>query len=156
MDFPLVSVALAYDGINPLDLSRLGPMLALLPLFGSLYYALDCLDKRDPASWKPQGPCEVLMRNATSTRADYEGNGLMGQLARWLMREAAGKGYRGIQIECAHDAVTHTWLHPPDPFKGDLIGRLDTATYEEKGEQGQLVRPFEPAKQACTKVYVTL
>ena len=156
MDFPLVSVATAYDGSQPLDMSRMMPMIEVIPLFATLYQALESLDKRDPATWKAQGPGEVLMRNGTSTRADYEGRGLTRKLANWQMREAAALGYRGIQIECVHDAVTRTWLHPPKPFKSELIGKLDMATYEEENEEGKKVHPFEPAKQVCTKIYVTL
>ncbi len=156
MDFPLVSVALAYDGNNPLDLPSLMPIFDVLPLFPIFYHILESLDKRDPVSWKPQGPHEVLMRNATSTRADYERQGLMKKLAQWLMREAALEGFRGIQIECGHDAVTHTWLHPPKPFRSDLVATLDLGTYEQEDESGKMVKLFEPAKQVCTKVYVTL
>ena len=96
------------------------------------------------------------MRNATSTRPDYEARGLTRKLANWLMREAVGHGYRGIQIECVHDAVTRTWLHPPEPFKSELIGKFDMATYEQEDEEGRKSRPFEPSKQVCTKIYVTL
>lgn len=156
MDFPLVSIALAYDGNSPLDLPSLMPLFDVLPLFPFFYHVLEGLDKRDPKSWKVRGPREVLMRNATSTRADYEKQGLMKKLAHWLMREAALEGYRGIQIECAHDAVTHTWLHPPKPFTVDLIAKLDMGTYEQENEDGTRTKLFEPAKQVCTKVYVTL
>jgi hypothetical protein len=156
MDFPLVSVALSYDGSNPLDKQRLMVLVEVLPLFGTLYNAFESLDKRDPASWKATGPHEVLMRNGTATRPDYEGRGLTRKMADWLMREAAGQGYRGIQIEAAHDAVTHTWLHPPKPFQAELIAKLDMATYEQENEAGKRVCPFEPCKQVCTAIYVTL
>lgn len=156
MDFPLASIALAYDGFVPLDMPQLGPLIEVLPLFGTLYHVLESLDKRDPTSWKASRPREALMRNGTSTRADYEGYGLTRKLANWLMREAAAQGYRGIQIECAHDAVTHTWLHPPKPFHAELIGKVDMATYEEENEEGKVVRTFAPSKQVCTKIYVTL
>ena len=156
MDFPLVSVALAYDGNKPLDLPSLMPLFDVLPLFPMIYHILEGLDKRNPESWKPQRPHDVLMRNAASTRADYEGQGLMKKLAQWLMREAALEGYRGIQIECGHDAVTHTWLHPPKPFEGDLVAKFDMGTYEQENEDGTKTRLFEPAKQVCTKIYVTL
>ena len=156
MDFPLVSIALGYDGSQPLDMPQLAPMMETLPLFGPFFSVLESLDKRDPATWKEQGPGEVLMRSGTATRADYEGRGLAKKLAHWLMREAAGQGYRGIQIEPAHDAVTDQWLHPPKPFKSELISKLDMATWEEEDEEGRKTRLFEPSKQVCTKVYVTL
>jgi hypothetical protein len=156
MDFPLVSVALSYDGSNPLDMQRLKALVEVLPLLGTLYGALESLDRRDPESWKARDPREVLMRNGTSTQPDYQARGLTRKMADWLMREAAGQGYRGIQIETAHDAVTHTWLHPPKPFQAKLIAKLDMATYEQEREGGKRVRPFEPSKQVCTKIYVTL
>lgn len=150
MDFPLASVALAYDGINPLDMNALMELITVLPLFGALYHVLDTRDERGD-SWKPTEAGKVLMRNATSTRNDYEGEHLMGNLARFMMREAKLRGFNGIQIECAHDAVTHVWSHPPSPFKGDVISKVDMGTYEEEGEV-----VFSPSKQVCSKVFVTL
>ncbi|KAL9110567.1 MAG: hypothetical protein Q9227_004925 [Pyrenula ochraceoflavens] len=162
MDNPLVSVALAYDQTNPLDMEQMGPILKCLPLFGLLYGILEGLDKRDP-SWKATEPRQVLMRNATSTRADYEGEGLMKKLAQFLMREADYLGYRGIQIECAHDAVCKTWLNPPAPFKGELVARFDCKTYEmedeeakKEGREGVMVKPFAPSEQVISKVFVHL
>jgi hypothetical protein len=150
MDFPLASIALAYDGMNPLDMAFIMQLVAVLPLFGMLYHVLDSQDTRGD-SWKPTDAGQVLMRNATSTRSDYEGEHLMGNLARFMMREAKLKGYRGIQIECAHDAVNHVWSHPPSPFKGEVISKVDMATYEVEGQ-----KVFSPSKQVCTKVFVAL
>ncbi len=48
MDFPLVSVALAYDGADALDLARMGPIMEVLPAFGSVYGILMAGDTRDP------------------------------------------------------------------------------------------------------------
>lgn len=132
------------------------PLIEAVPLFRAMFQAFESLDKRDPASWKATGPQQVLMRGGTSTRADYEGKGLTRKLANWLMREAAIQGYRGIQIECAHNAVTNTWLHPPKPFHAELIGSFHTATYEQENEDGSKIKPFAPSKQVCTKIYVTL
>ena len=97
------------------------------------------------------------MRNGTSTRADYEGKGVMAGLARWVMRYAAREGFRGMQIECLADAVTHVWANPPAPFKGGVVAEFDTATYDERDEETAEVRnPFGDAKQRVTKVYVHL
>ena len=103
MDFPLVSVAMAYDGINALDPEKLGPLIECLPLFGTIYHVLAERDPRND-SWKPTGPNQVLLRNATSTRHDAEGKGIMKKLAQFLMRYAAGEGFRAIQIECFADS----------------------------------------------------
>ncbi|KAL9064348.1 MAG: hypothetical protein Q9157_007868 [Trypethelium eluteriae] len=157
MDFPLCSIALSYDGHHPLDMKEMLPAIKSLPLFGTVYQALAERDPRPAGSWKATAEKQVLMRNATSTRKDYEGQGLMKKQAQWLMREADKAGYRGIQIECVHDAVTNTWLNPPKPYKSTLVCKLDTETYEEKDEEtGEMKKVFSPSKQVVTKIYVTL
>lgn len=158
MDFPLQSVALSYDAAAPLDMSRVMPLVDLLPAFGIVYAELNRLDPRDGAgtAWRATGPGQVLMRNGTSTRSDCAGRGLMGALARWVMREVKGRGYRGIQIECLSDAVTHTWLHPPKPFAGHLVASFWAAEYEAVDDEGEKVRPMAPAEQLVTRVWVDL
>ncbi|KAL1862902.1 hypothetical protein Daus18300_008232 [Diaporthe australafricana] len=156
MDFPLVSVALSYDGVDPLDSARLEPLVDSLPIFATIYHHLDQLDPRPSQSWKPaKGRGEILMRNATSTRRDYEGQGLMSALARYLMRDAAAKGYKAINIECLSDAVTHVWSEPPSPFKGEIFATFKTEEYEEDVD-GKKVNPFTPSKQFVTRVWTTL
>ncbi|KAF2625804.1 hypothetical protein BU25DRAFT_111555 [Macroventuria anomochaeta] len=152
MDFPLVSVALSYDAFNTLDMSKMESLLAALPHFGLVYHILGERDPRDPESWKPKGPNEVLLRNATSTRRDYEGEGTMAGLARWLMREADARGFRGIQIEALADAVTHVWSTSEPPYKGVVISEFHTDTWKDEG--GNIA--FAPAHQRVTKVYVDL
>ena len=152
MDIPLVSVALSYDAINALDMAKMQDLIACLPHFGIIYGTLVGLDKRDPASWEATGPGQVLFRNATSTRRDYEGEGIMASLARWLMREAAQRGYRGIQIECVADAVTHVWTKAEEPFKGGVV--CEFLAEEWTDEDGKYA--FAPAKQRISKCYVDL
>lgn len=152
MDFPLVSVALNYDGFNGLDPARMGRLVGLLPHFGIIYMVLDMGDTRNPASWQPTTPGQVLMRNGTSTRHDYEGQGLMGGLSRWLMREAAQEGFGAIQIETANDAVAHVWTKVEPPFKATVVGEFDTGTWTD--EQGNV--PFAPVKLRITKTWVDL
>ncbi|KAH7410114.1 hypothetical protein DE146DRAFT_603611 [Phaeosphaeria sp. MPI-PUGE-AT-0046c] len=152
MDFPLVSIALSYDGAKPLDQNKMEPVMGVLPHFGLIYHILAEGDKRDPEGWKAKAPGEVLMRNATSTRHDYEGQGVMSGLARWLMREAAAKGYRGIQIEALSDPVTYVWSQPEEPFKGNVVSEFELA--EWKDEEGKLA--FAPVKQRASKCYVEL
>ncbi|KAF2853759.1 hypothetical protein T440DRAFT_443511 [Plenodomus tracheiphilus IPT5] len=153
MDFPLVSIALSYDQHDPLDFDQMGPLLAALPHFGTLYKILADSDPRDPESWKATAPGQVLMRNATSTRHDYEGQGVMGATARWLRREAKQRGFRGIQIECMADAVTYMWSEGVEkPFVGNLVSEFDTRTWRD--EQGIL--GFAPAEQRITKCWVDL
>ncbi|POR30898.1 Uncharacterized protein TPAR_08879 [Tolypocladium paradoxum] len=156
MDFPLVSVALAYDSVNGLDMDKMAGLMGVLPLLGAVLRILAVNDKRDAKSWQANGPGEVLFRNATSTRRDHEGKGIMKALARYMMRTAAAKGFRGIQIECLADAVIHVWSNPPAPFRGEVVSEFHTMTYEEKDEKGGAVHPFRPANQRATKVYCTL
>jgi hypothetical protein len=157
MDFPLVSVALSYDGANGLDSAQMLPLVQMLPLFGTINHVLsEVLDTRDPETWKAKAPGEVLTRNATATRQDYEGKRTMKVLAFFLMRKAAEEGYRGISIYSVHDAVAHVWTHPPDEFKAEIVASFDTATYEAKNEQGEKVKPFFPAKQTINMIYVNL
>ncbi|KAH8894617.1 hypothetical protein GQ53DRAFT_683261 [Thozetella sp. PMI_491] len=155
MDFPLVSVALSYDATNPFDPEKVKPVLAIRPLYGVVVTQLRAGDKRDPKSWMPKSPGEVLLRNGTSTRIDYSKQGLMKLMAHWLMHDAAARGYRAIQIECASDSVHHVWMNPPEPYKAELISSLDTGAYEETVE-GKKIKPFAPSRQLLTKVYVTL
>ncbi|KAJ5599543.1 hypothetical protein N7450_000610 [Penicillium hetheringtonii] len=156
MDFPLVSVAMAYDGINALDMEQMKPLIATLPLFATAYKALNELDTRDPASWKPTAAGQVLMRNATSTRGTHEGRGLMRCLAEEMMRRSAAQGFRGIQIETGSEAVLKVWSTPPAPFKENVIGKIHTTTYAEKDESGETIYPFRPANLNLGKVYLDL
>ena len=153
MDFPLVSIALSYDGFNGLDPARMGPLLKLWPEFTVLYGTLEKRDPRGPSEWKPTAPRQVLMRNATSTRHDYEGEKIASGAARWLRREAKLMGFRGIQIECMANAVTYLWSDGvEEPFKGRVISEFETETLEiENGD-----KPFGLAKQRVTKCWVDL
>ncbi|ETS82346.1 hypothetical protein PFICI_04222 [Pestalotiopsis fici W106-1] len=155
MDFPLVSVALAYDGFNKLDHARIEPLIATLPPFGVMYAVLAERDPRDPDSWQPKVPGQVLMRNATATKLDEESHGFMKILARYMMHKAASEGFRGIQIETAHDAVSHVWGKPPSPFVGHRVSELNS-DYALKDENGNTSYPFYPAKQDMVKIYVDL
>lgn len=156
MDFPLVSVALSYDGADSLDSARMEPLVASLPVFALVYHHLDVLDPRPFEDWRPaKQRGEILMRNATSTRREYEGKGLMAALARYLMRDAAAKGYKASNIECLNDAVTHVWSEPPSPFKGEIISSFRSEEYEED-QDGKKINPFAPSKQLVTRVWTTL
>jgi len=152
MDFPLVSVAMSYDAINPLNMDKMGRLIGALPIFGVFYYVLASRDTRDPTTWAPTAEKQVLFRAATATRPDYEGEGLMSGLARWLMREADARGFRAIQIECAHEAVHHIWSKAPAPYKSVIVSECQTATYED--ENGE--KPFLPADLLISKCYVEL
>lgn len=157
MDFPLCSVAMSYDGINELDHEKMGPLIAVLPLFGNIYGIFQALDTRPEESYKPKGPKEMLMRNATSTKPDYEGHKLMKNLAQFLMRQARIEGYKHINIECLHDAVTYVWSHPPEPAKATIVAQFDLGTWEDKDETtGKMVKTFAPSKQVASKIQVDL
>lgn len=152
MDFPLVSIALAYDAWDKMDMAKLGPLIDCMPHFKDVYTVLGELDTRDPNPAVPTKANEVMYRNATSTRHDYEGEGCMGGLARWLMREADARGFRAIQIESVNDGVEHVWSKPPAPYKGTVVAKFNAGTYVDK--EGRKV--FEPAVQSVSKIYVDL
>lgn len=156
MDFPLVSVALAYDSFNGYDMVKLSAIFPILPAFAPTFHLLGTKDQREPSSWQAKAPGEVAFRNATATRRDYEGRGIMKATAQYMMRDMAAKGYRGIQIEAFSDAVHHVWSKPPAPFKADVISEIDMWTEEEVNEKGEVVYPFRPGKQRLTKIYCTL
>lgn len=83
------------------------PLVACLPVYGVIAHTLDQLDPRPADSWRdPKERNLLLMRNATSTRHDYEGQGVMSALAKYLMRTAAAKGFKTVNIECVNDRVT--------------------------------------------------
>jgi hypothetical protein len=84
--FPLVSVALSYDALNSLDHDKMAPLVATLPRYTTIFEVLGARDTRDPQTWQPTGPSQDLFRNATSTRHEYEGRGIMAGLARWFLR----------------------------------------------------------------------
>lgn len=152
IDSPLVSVALSYDAFLPLDMQKMSALTSTLPHYPLVFAALDQSDPRDSSSWKATGQGQVLMRNATATRLDYEGQGIMSGLARWLMREAAGKGYRGVQIECLNDPVTHVWGRPEKPFGGGVVCEFDMGTW--KDGSGKVA--FSPARVRVTRCWVDL
>ena len=101
------------------------------------------------------------MPNATSSRHDIEGTQIMKKLAYFIMRYADAQGFRGSQIECAHDKVNWVWMHPPEPYKAELISAFNSWDLEEdeeiNGEKtGKKIKPFGEVRQRFTKVYVTL
>ena len=155
MDFPLVSIAQSFDQSDPIDLAKLGPFVEAMPVFGDAFRVLDARDKRKQSDKQASTAGQVLQRYGSCTVPTYEGQGLMKGMAHWLMREAKWKGFKGIQIECAHEAVTHVWMHPPAPFTAEALSSVDTGNYEEEKE-GVMVKPFAPATTVITKVFVTL
>ncbi|KAF5860934.1 hypothetical protein ETB97_000913 [Aspergillus alliaceus] len=152
MDFPLVSVAMSYNGSSPLDLDRLKPLFEAMPLFPAILQRLTELDSRGEVTTH-EG---VLMRNGTSTRADYEGHGLMKRMAHWLMRDAATKGFKGIEIPCFHDAVIGVWSNPPAPFRGKIVAQLNIKDKEEVDEDGKETKPYTHVDQQVARIYVAL
>ncbi|KAL2813964.1 hypothetical protein BJX63DRAFT_393213 [Aspergillus granulosus] len=157
MDFPLASIALAFDAADPIDMSRLAPLVQALPDFATFAPRLDARDTRDKTTWEANGPRELLKRMGTATRADYMNAKITKMMAHWLMFDAAEKGFRGINIECYHDAVRHIWTHPPEPFRADLVALFRVDEYEvEKEGSGEVVKPYGHVTQALSKVYVHL
>ena len=63
MDFPLIIVALAYDGINALDMASMMPLMECILLFGVIHAELEVVNTHD-GRWKPMGPEQGLRRGA--------------------------------------------------------------------------------------------
>ncbi|KAK0649140.1 hypothetical protein B0T16DRAFT_324238 [Cercophora newfieldiana] len=152
MDFPLVSVALAYDSFTPFDEQTVKPVMEVFPQLAVRNRVLNERDRRDAKEWQAKGPGEVMFRNGTATKVGEEGKGFMKALAWEMMERAARGGWRGVQIVCLHDAVSHVWTHPPEPFRGEVVARCNCAGDED----GELREAFRGSGQEMTKVYVTL
>ncbi|KAH8705816.1 hypothetical protein BGW36DRAFT_368213 [Talaromyces proteolyticus] len=137
IDSPLVSVCLAYDGFHPLDLNQLTDLFEILPLFATMHEHFHEIDTRDPKSWEPTSAGQVIMRTGTSTRADYAEMGIMKMMAHWEMKDAAAKGFRGINMETLHPAVDKVWMNPPAPFKATRVNifNMNELTIEVNGEK---------------------
>ncbi|KAI1420783.1 hypothetical protein F5Y12DRAFT_790888 [Xylaria sp. FL1777] len=157
IDTPLVSIACAFDAFDAMDNRCVAPVMGRLPASASFHAALAERGARDPRTWPPPTASgEVLQRMGTATRADAAGGGFMKALAHEMMRRAAAQGFRRIQIECFHDAVTAVWANPPVPFEGCVAGEVDTFALVETDECGRPSFPYRPVRQRLTKVCVTL
>ncbi|OKL55582.1 hypothetical protein UA08_09177 [Talaromyces atroroseus] len=137
IDSPIVSICMAYDGFHPLNLSRVTDLFNILPLFAAMHEHFHEIDARDAKSWEPTATGQVIMRTGTSTRVDYAGLGLMKLMAHWEMKDAAAKGFRGINIETLHPAVDKVWMNPPAPFKAERVNifNMNELTVEKDGEK---------------------
>ncbi|KAK5656965.1 hypothetical protein OQA88_3488 [Cercophora sp. LCS_1] len=156
MDFPLVSVAMAYDGGEKRGESDWAGVIETILRLGTLLMTIDKLDERDKKIWKPEGLGEVMYRGGTSTRRDYEGFKLARSMADWLMREAAGLGFRGMQVGVAHPAIERIFLNPPAPFRGEVVSRIDALMFEELMD-GEVVKPFEACGDVpMVRIWVSL
>ncbi|KAK0707351.1 hypothetical protein B0H67DRAFT_467050, partial [Lasiosphaeris hirsuta] len=152
MDFPLVSVALAYDNFFPLDKTKLQPLFEAFPLLPLRNRAAERRELRNSADWQATGPGQVLLRGGTATKVGEEGRGFMKKLSWYMMRKAAAEGFRGIQIGCLHDAVSAVWQRPPAPFTSEVVVRFTCAEDDDE----ELRACFQGSDQEFTRIYVTL
>lgn len=104
----------------------------------------------------PTAPGQVLQRMGTATRADAAGAGLMRAAAHCMMRRAAAAGFRGIRVECFHDAVAAVWTRPPPPFRARVAAEVDTYMLGEVDGEGRWGFPYRPVRQRLTRVWVAL
>lgn len=155
MDFPLVSVAVAYDGMKKPDMSVYDPVIDLIPLFGHLHQAMEKSDVREPDAQKPKALREMLFRAGTATRLDYAQHGLAKGLGHWLMKEAAAHGFQGMQIGVAHAALEKVFLNPPAPYTARVVSDVILAEFEVE-ENGVKTRPCADCGDVpFKKIYVT-
>ncbi|KAK3955689.1 hypothetical protein QBC32DRAFT_377046 [Pseudoneurospora amorphoporcata] len=167
MDFPLVSVALAYDPVaTPLDMVKFQLVFDALPLFPKLVSITEAHDIRPPEERKPKEVGECLFRCGTATRADYEGKGLARALAAHLMTEAKKAGFKATQVGTVNNRLNAIWERVPGQVRGvegaksRVVSVVDLETYEEEEvrEDGKVrkVNPFLGAKVVRKCIYVTL
>ena len=170
MDFPLVSVALAYDPVaTPFELEKFQPIFDALPLFPKLVGVTEGCDIRPPEERKPKEVGECLYRCGTATRADYERKGLARALAAHLMSEAKKAGFKATQVGTVNNRLNEIWERVPGSTKSEggvegaksrVVSCVDLETYEEEemGEDGVVrkVNPFMgvPVLRKC--IYITL
>ncbi|KAL2818671.1 hypothetical protein BJX63DRAFT_429170 [Aspergillus granulosus] len=144
MDFPLVSIALSYDAAEPPDEAEIQEYYDIVPVVREM---LGYLESLVPSSarkgYAGAGRGKALMRRATATRGDYEGQGIMKGMAWWLMGEAKRRGYEVIEIPIGHPAVRRVWENPPKPFRAVVMAEFVVGDYEVVDGEGKKTRPYE-------------
>lgn len=156
LDFPLVSIAMAFDGFNGLDKNSVSHWNAILPVRAIVFSHFDKVDRRGDER-KATAPGQVLLRGGTHTRIDYNGQGLMSALARFQMRAAQLQGFKRIDIECAHDAVAHVWTHPKqEGMRSEVISHFRTDEHEVEDENGVKTKPLQAAHVTINRICVTV
>lgn len=144
MDFPLVSIALSYDAADPPDDAKMQKYYEVVPVTREMFLHIESLipsSARKGYAGARRG--EVLMRRATSTRGDYEGQGIMKGMAWWLMGEAKRRGYKVIEIPTGHAAVRRVWENPPKPFRAVVMAEFVVGDYEVVDGDGKKRKPYE-------------
>jgi hypothetical protein len=161
MDFPLASIALAYDQTQPMDMQEMGGFFSVMPEFPMLFMWKMMNDSRPDNIKHPRGPNDVMARGGTATRADYENRGLSRYLAEYEMRYAAKLGFRAISIVAGSvpTAVQKVWENPPAPFKSTVIAEAIADEIKVPNMQtggADLIQPFPHSKQVCKYIWCQL
>jgi hypothetical protein len=151
MDFPLVSIAMAYDAGDPTrDGSEWAPLVACHPRFATMFHII--MEGEN----KPKSKGQVIERGGTSTRHDYEGRGLAKAMGQFVLYQWANEGFRIMQMGAANQGVVNIFMNPPAPFKGEIAARMKTLEYEEEAD-GEKIRPFAVCGDVpCVRIVATL
>lgn len=152
MDFPLVAVALSYDGFATYDMTAAEEFKKALPEVGYLLGEFGKRDLRDVGSWKPTAMGQLLKRNATSTKLGYEGAGLTKKLTYYMMDEARREGFQSVIVNSAHPGVTHIWMNAPSPCSAHVIAAFESDGV--KDGDGKLI--FKGIKHTMSRIVVDL
>lgn len=152
MDFPLVAVALSYDGFLPSNKTAMKEFKTALPEAASLVDALENRDPRDAESRKPTELRQLLRRNATSTKLGYEGKGIAKKLTYFLMDEARRQGFQEMLVDSIHPGVTQIVSNAPAPYSAYVVTALTTD--DIKDEYGR--RMLGDVKQTICRILVDL
>ncbi|KAI1860496.1 hypothetical protein JX265_009895 [Neoarthrinium moseri] len=142
LDFPIVSLALSYDLLQPPPKEAYAAMGRLLPAWGAMMAQFTDTAQTIPNLPQPTEIGQYAHRSGCITRSEYEGKGL-GKLASWwVMHEMAAKGFWGLLVGAGNDQISKIWLHKDAPFRVATIIKEDLWQVELEVD-GQKIRPYK-------------
>lgn len=152
MDFPLVAIALSYDGFTNFDTRPIEEFCKALPEPGYLFNEFEKRSLGDSESSAPTAPGQLVKRNATNTKLGYEGRGFAKKLTYHLTDEARREGFRSLIVNCVHPAVTHIMLNTPCPASARVLAAFESDDIVDK--DGKAV--YEGIKHTMSLIVVDL
>jgi hypothetical protein len=159
IDSPLVSIALSSDAADPKYFEdNLGFAPPVLNELCELTAILRKVDIGGPKLSQATGKGQILLREGTYTRPDYADRGLAKALSHWLMGEMARRGYRTIEVDSYHPAITKIWENPPPPHAATVESLLlATADDQIAGKAPMSYNALvDRLCGDCKRIYVTL
>ena len=139
MDFPLVSMAMAYDFYYE---RPLGDIMDILPLHPAMMQQLGKVDTRPLETWFPKGPGEVVCRTGTVTVPGYERRGLATALCKFMILEMQRRGFRGLMIGAQGRTIHRLHCEPPGNCKSTVLHHYDVEAIELDDADGKKIKPY--------------